>query len=229
MKKITELTEQEILKLTDDQVKTMIKLKKAEEGIKFLAYPKAPELFNVKLPDTDIFTCVLFGDSLAFTDFDELKGLIGYLENCKSKHSIDHNYNLSNSGNKKYICRKLKTSGYSNDPWMKIESQKVYSHKDYEDVKDQLAQNKKLTENYEKELKAWAAANDESKWISTEIWDKVNEVRTKYYELQQHCYRFANDYIPLADNKESVAMKFMDKAYSLSDEQKEYILANYKV
>jgi len=36
------------------------------------------------------------------------------------------------------------------------------------------------------------------------------------------------DYVSLTDDVD-VAMKFMDKAYSLTDEQKEYILTNYKL
>lgn len=41
-------------------------------------------------------------------------------------------------------------------------------------------------------------------------------------------YKFATDYYPLSDHNEDMAMKFMAKAYSFTDEEKEYILQNYK-
>ena len=40
--------------------------------------------------------------------------------------------------------------------------------------------------------------------------------------------RFAIDYFPLSDNNEDMAIKFMTKAYSLTEEEEEYVLSNYK-
>ena len=36
------------------------------------------------------------------------------------------------------------------------------------------------------------------------------------------------DYMPLAENNEEVAMKFLRKAYSLTTEEAEYVTENYK-
>ncbi len=90
------------------------------------------------------------------------------------------------------------------------------------------SQNKKQKEQYEKELKEYEAATSDAKWIEDEINNKVLEVRDKYWKLESFCRKFKFDYMPLSDENETVAMNFMDKAYSLTEEQKEYVMANYK-
>lgn len=47
MKNINEMTEQEILALTEEDVQKMIKLRMMEEGIKIMDRPRVPELFEV--------------------------------------------------------------------------------------------------------------------------------------------------------------------------------------
>ena len=39
---------------------------------------------------------------------------------------------------------------------------------------------------------------------------------------------FAADYYPLSDNDEEKAMKYMKLAYTISEEQEQYIKDNYK-
>ena len=54
------------------------------------------------------------------------------------------------------------------------------------------------------------------------------EVKEKFWKLESYCRKFKYDYLPLSNGDETIAINFMDKAYSLTDEQKEYILINYK-
>ena len=64
--------------------------------------------------------------------------------------------------------------------------------------------------------------------IVAEIRERVSEVKDKYMRLNTLTRRFAVDYYPLSDNNEEMAIKFMVKAYSLNEEEKTYVLANYK-
>ena len=54
MKNINEMTEQEILALTEEDVQKMIKLRMMEEGIKIMDRPRVPELFEVEPADLEI-------------------------------------------------------------------------------------------------------------------------------------------------------------------------------
>lgn len=57
MKGITEMTEQEILALTEEDVQKLIKLRMMEEGIKIMDKPEVPELLYIVFL---YFTCILF-------------------------------------------------------------------------------------------------------------------------------------------------------------------------
>ena len=59
MKNISEMTEQEIIALSDEDVQKMIKLRMMEEGIKLLDKPKVPELFEIEPADTQYFSIPL--------------------------------------------------------------------------------------------------------------------------------------------------------------------------
>ncbi|MCY1132313.1 hypothetical protein OWT79_00855 [Bacteroides fragilis] len=48
MKGFTEMTDQEILALTEEDVQKLIKLRMMEEGIKIMDKPKIPELFEIE-------------------------------------------------------------------------------------------------------------------------------------------------------------------------------------
>ena len=56
MKQIKDLTEQEVLNLTDDDVILRIKLKKAEEGVMLLPAPQVPSYFDIKKPEKTVYT-----------------------------------------------------------------------------------------------------------------------------------------------------------------------------
>ena len=73
MKGITEMTEQEILALTEEDVQKMIKLRMMEEGIKIMDKPKIPELFEIEPADIQYFSIPLL-DGFAFTDINEATG-----------------------------------------------------------------------------------------------------------------------------------------------------------
>lgn len=70
MKGITEMTEQEILALTEEDVQKLIKLRMMEEGIKIMDKPEVPELFEIEPADLKTFTIPFFED-YAFTDMEE--------------------------------------------------------------------------------------------------------------------------------------------------------------
>ena len=56
MKGFTEMTEQEILALTEEDVQKLIKLRMMEEGIKIMDKPKIPELFEIEPADIQYFS-----------------------------------------------------------------------------------------------------------------------------------------------------------------------------
>jgi hypothetical protein len=224
MKTINELTEQEIIKLTNDGIGMMIKLKKAEEGIKFIECPAVPAYHKIPDPEMTVYSCEFFGDKLAFDTLDELITLIELLKKC-TKFKIDYEYAKTDS-DKKFANPTL-DKPYRGE-WFTPIMTSVYSKEIYDSICELLAENKKWKDAYEIEYKEYSKTINEAKWIEDEIYSKVSEVREKYRELESYCYGFRTDYLPLAEGKEDIAMKFLRKAYALTDEQEAYILSNYR-
>lgn len=89
MKGITEMTEQEILALTEEDVQKMIKLRMMEEGIKIMDKPKIPELFEIEPADIQYFSIPLL-DGFAFTDINEATKVAEILKSAKSLRKVDY-------------------------------------------------------------------------------------------------------------------------------------------
>jgi len=228
MKKITELTEQEILDLSKDDIQRMIKFRMAEEGIAFVTPPIKPIYFEVPEPTTKVYYCSLLGKQYSFEDVDELNKLLGVINECKTLCTVENNYSLRGKY-KDYIAKEIKTSTWrSDEPSDTITPTIVYSNKEYVGIKDLLEKNSRLKEDYEDKLKDYKYAKENSKWIRDEIEERVEEVREKYRKLGDYVWKFENDYLPLADNNKEVAMNFLNKAYFLTEEEQNYVLESYK-
>lgn len=225
MKKINEMTEQEILALSEQDIQNMIKFRMMEEGIKIIDKPKRPELFEIEPADQKVYVIPIL-NGYAFTDFAEAQKVADALREAKSFRKVDYDWNKLGS-DFKYLEKKDRyTYDYAGD--FGINEIHVYSSKLYASIVDFAAQNKAMNEQVEKDMKsyddAYAAASD----ITLEIRGRVTEIREKYERLERLTCSFANDYYPLSDNNEEMAMKFMSKAFTLTGEEEKYILENYK-
>lgn len=109
-----------------------------------------------------------------------------------------------------------------------IETGWAYSDELYAKISNFAAQNKVMKEQAAKDQKEYDEKMQEASGIISEISGWVKGVKVKYERLNRLTYKFATDYYPLSDHNEDMAMKFMAKAYSFTDEEKEYILQNYK-
>jgi len=227
MKKLEELTELEIKDLSYDDIELLIKLRKAEEGVKFITRPIEPDLPTVEDPDMIVYSCKILGDNIVFGDMKDVTEAVTLLQKITKKYKLDYNYSKTGS-DKKFASTNLDKGICSGETLYDIKSQRVYSVDLYNKVADIISDNDKLNKQYEKELKEYNSSVDDAKWIATEIKDKVYEVQKKYQQLADYCYYFKRDYLPLAGDDETIAMNFIIKAYGLNIEQQEYILANYK-
>ncbi|MEL5894190.1 hypothetical protein AAE250_11865 [Bacteroides sp. GD17] len=225
MRKIAEMTEQEILALTEEDVQKLIKLRMMEEGIKIMDKPIIPELFEIEPADVQIFTIPIL-DGYAFTDMEEVKKVAEALQNAKSLRKTDYDWQKLGS-DYKYLIKKERYA-YRGNSDFDVMSGWVYSKELYAKITDFAVQNKAMKEQAEKDKKEYEQQLQDTSDIVAEIRERVSEVKDKYMRLNTLTRRFAVDYYPLSDNNEEMAIKFMVKAYSLNEEEKTYVLANYK-
>lgn len=225
MKKINEMTEQEILALSEQDIQNMIKFRMMEEGIKVIDKPKKPELFEIEPADQKVYVIPIL-NGYAFTDFAEAQKVADALREAKSFRNVDCDWNKLGS-NFKYLEKKGRYT-YDDAGDFGISEICVYSNELYSKIVDFAAQNKAMNEQVEKDMKAYDDAYAASSDITLEIRSRVSEVRKKYERLERLTCSFANDYYPLSDNNEEMAIKFMSKAFTLTDEEEKYVLEHYK-
>jgi len=226
MKKINELTELEIYALKDEQIETMVKLAKAEAGIKFIPCPRPPDYLKEEEKDTVVYSCEIFEDRLVFQSIEELNAVLGIIRKSTTKGCLQYDWDKLGNDYKWFESGLKKKYSYAEDP-LETNSQSCFSLDVYTKTVDTARHNKKLKEAYEKDLKEYEDSLQDNKGIEDEIKDRVQEVRDKFWSMQNLARKFKYDYLPIAENNETVAMGFLDKAYSLTDEQKEYVLANF--
>ena len=225
MKKINEMTEQEILALSEQDIQNMIKFRMMEEGIKIIDKPKKPELFEIEPADKKVYIIPIL-NGYAFTDFAEAQKVSEALQNAKSFKKIEYDWNKLGS-DYQYLEKKDRYSySYPND--FGVNEIYVYSNELHANIVDFAAQNKVMTKQVESDMKAYNDAYAAASEITLEIRNRVSEVREKAARLERLTQKFADDYYPLSDNNEDMAIKFMEKAYFLTEDEKKYILENYK-
>lgn len=195
MKKISEITEQEILALSEQDIQNMIKFRMMEEGIKVIDKPKKPELFEIEPADQKVYIIPVL-DGYAFTDFAEAQKVADALREAKSFRKVDYDWNKLGS-NFKYLEKKDRYT-YNNEGDFSISEISVYSSKLYANIVDFAAQNKAMEKQVEKDMaeydNAYVAASD----ITLEIRSRISEVREKHERVERLMHSFANDYYPLS-------------------------------
>lgn len=224
MKKINEMTEQEILAMTEEDVQKLIKLHLMEQGIKLLEKPKKPELFEIEPADIECYTIPLL-DGFAFTNREEAEKVQEALRNATSLRKVEYDWNKFN-GEYKYLEKKKRYS-HKGESDFAIQSMFVYSPELYNKIVDFVVQNKAMVEQVAKDQQEYDENLKNSADAISEIRQRVSDIRNKYARLDDLSRRFAVDYYPLSDNNEEMAIKFLEKAYSLTEEEKEYILNKY--
>ena len=225
MKKINEMTEQEILALSDQDVQNMIKFRMMEEGIKIIDKPKKPELFEIDPADQKIYVIPIL-DGYAFIDFAEAQKVAEALQKAKSFRKVTCDWNKLGS-NFKYLEKKDRYT-FNDAGDFGVSEIRVYSNELYANIVDFAVQNKAMIGQVEKDEKAYNEAYAAASDITIEIRKRVTDVREKVARLELLTQKFADDYYPLSDNNEKMAIKFMSKAYSLSEDEEKYIVENYK-
>lgn len=218
------MTEQEILAMTEEDVQKLIKLHLMEQGIKLLEKPKKPELFEIEPADIECYTIPLL-DGFAFTNREEVEKVQEALRNATSLRKVEYDWNKFN-GEYKYLKKKKRYS-YKGESDFAIQSMFVYSPELYNKIVDFVVQNKAMVEQVAKDQQEYDENLKNSADAISKIRQRVSDIRNKYARLDDLSRRFAVDYYPLSDNNEEMAIKFLEKAYSLTEEEKEYILNKY--
>lgn len=220
MKDYKELTTEELVNLTDEQIEQYEKLICAENGIKMLNKPVEPISDVDETKNLEIFKVNGFGSSLYFGNMDEAKEVMNCLKG------------LSTAGTTRYFAdRKYFEVGtekdYNNRPVdISISSEMVYTKDKAIEIENALKGYKESKKKYDIDIKEYNEAYEAKEEAIKEFKDLYEEACRIMHYRRTLTRIFYDDYLPIAEWNENIAMDFLKKAYDVSKEDEEYILNN---
>lgn len=219
MKEWQQLTYEELASLSDEQIEIYKKLIYAEKGIKFPIEPK-----EVTITDTpkDMIVYSIknitndWANGILFTSLEEATAVAELLSKCKSlgHRKIDNSEKYFELGSPK---------DYSDNPTdFDVSPEKIYSKDTFIKNKQALLSKQRLLEQYNKDKKEYEDNLKKANEATEEFETKLEEAR-KTMSHREYLYDvFYTDYMPLTD--QDTALKFLKKAYTVSDEDELYII-----
>lgn len=216
MQYINELSEQEILKLTQDELDRMVKFKMAQDGLKFYIRPEEPKYHE--LPDADIEVYQV--NDVQFTFFKQEDAL----KVAKLLKEIESNlYERSWSSDE--VLKPM--SVWDKERLGNIDTKRIYSVELWSQVSAKKKENEANKKHYESLLKQYEDAYSESEYVRTEVYGRFNEVKEKYANFELSLANFST-YLEIANGDFKQAMAFFTKAYEPDSETIQYVENHYK-
>ena len=224
MKDFKELTNEEIYNLTPADIDLYKKLALAQAGVKFPVEPMKPENEKVE-PDLIVFTIDGISEKwngLCFESIEDARDFALFLKNAKGicYQRNDGSFDYST----KYLQTGLPLDWHGKEPSLNISSETIFSKEKFESEKNRIKGFNKAMESYNQALEKYKKALDEANKVTNFIDEKVEEVVEDFNHKIHLTRLFVYDYMPVAENNESIAMAFLEKAYSVSEDDKKYIL-----
>lgn len=221
MKNYKELTTEELANLTDEQIDKYKKLMYAEEGIQFPEKPK--EIDEVNIPK-DLTVYKISGlssyDGPVFGSLEDAKKVLECLNSCNSFGHIE------SKNSEQYFDLGTRRDYYGENCPLEINTTQVYSKEKYLEVQDTLVQYKKLREQYKKDQEQYENIYNKAIEVTEEFCEALSNAQNIMYHRKTLANKYYCDYLPLADNNSEIAMNFLKKAYTVSEEDEQYILNN---
>lgn len=227
MKRYSELSTEEFIKLNDNEIEQLIKLECAYEGVILSPMPEEPTYEEEPNADGPIAYKLSDISNIVVKDKNILVDLIEFLEvNRPMLYSIDNMHIGDKSFN---IVTDLKRHNWGNER-MEFDIKRIstYDIKTVDSYKEKIRSNQTLTDKYKEDIKKWKEGRNGFDSIVREVHDAYNNAisinENKCDKLNQF-----KEYLDLADGDEDIAWTFFNKAYpNIEDNVIEYIKENIK-
>lgn len=214
MKALENMTDAELTALTDEEIDDIIKLKKAEAGIKILRLPVYPELRPIPTPDVEVYEVAGY----AFTDKEIAQKFANDTNDViPSAVRVGYDY-WHGSSRQEYVTGKEASL-------VQIEVKHVHSSLQYASIKDAVTSNKRVEEAYEKVKKEYDEEEERAKDIASGVFDRVQGARDRINEVAGHVEHIV-EYLKLSNGDVEVAWNFLKKAYVIDPEVENQVRAS---
>ena len=211
-KTFEQLNDQELISLTGEQVDYYIKLKKAETGIKIIAFPEPPKYAELPAPDLEMYEVA----ERVFKEKEKAEEICSTInKHLGSSFTREYDYYRSN-GDYKYAKP-------FNGSLETVNIVRLYSMPIYASIKDTIQSNQRVKEAYEKVKKAYDDEDEKAGEIVDSINQAIAKARERVELFRNYKVRIV-EYIQLANGNRDVAWNFFEKAYAVEPAVKNMIM-----
>lgn len=214
MKNWKDLTDEELANLTDEEINKYDKLICAEDGIPFLEEPEKP-VINYNKENLTVYT-VKYSDNMVFTDMEEAMQVMEAINKCSSIGTAKYNYGFKyyEKGFRNYDDTEARASIQSSLMFDETTAKSNYDLK--ENSRSELNHYEDMKNLYDTSVqKRFQATND--------FYNKLNLAKVVMSDRKKLTRLYVEEYLPLAEGNETMAMNFLKKAYTVSEEDEKYI------
>jgi hypothetical protein len=207
MKLIAEMTHEEIIALTNEDIERMVKYLCARDGVVFLDAPVVPIRPEVEFDGTIYSVGGIYSHDREF--LHQLQNLVSL--NISKLRKLDYDWQVGSE-----YKTPSPPATYELEQWTKIEASRCVSEEKYRQQKHALIAHKKTQDQYDKDKKQWEENSKAIDHIRADICEVWNEHRSKEREYERHIERF-KEYRGLAGDEET-AIKFYRRAYPVNSD-----------
>lgn len=201
MKSVSDMTEKEILALTDEQIARMIDLACVDEGVALL--PALPDEPTKPDHEPDLMLYKVEGSQVAYPKSEAAVEVVASMVKT-TPYILDYVSHGRRNATYSYVAKPMPRSHHY---YPKVSSTQVYSESMWDRIKDELDAYNGLKEQYDAAKKEYDSSLNDRKGISADIWGKIEKVRTHESNRNRHRREFQR-YLDLADGNRSLALKF---------------------
>ena len=214
MKNWKDLTDEELANLTDDEISKYDKIICAENGIPFLEEPEKPAI-NYAKENLTVYT-IKYTDNMVFTDMEEAAQVMEAINKCSSVGTAKYNYGCRyyEKGFKNYDDTKALTS---------IQSSMMFDEATSKSNCDLKESHRNELNHYEDMKNLYDDSIQRRLQATNDFYNKLNAAQTAMSYRKKLAHLYVEEYLPLAECNETMAMNFLKKAYSVSEEDEQYI------
>jgi hypothetical protein len=202
MRRINDLTDEEVLALTEAEIQRYADIECAEEGLPLLGeVPECPEKPSA-IPDVVVYK---IGSIEFFKEEDARK-----VEAVLSQSALcDVNY-IGNRWSQEFRCARPELSTPS------VSTEKVFT--EAQARANEIAINTYLDRKavYEKKAAEYKKINDATAKVRSRVYDRISEAQAKIRE-QERVVALYQKYLALADNDVTIAFRFFENALQNMD------------
>lgn len=207
MKRIKDLTRDELVALTDDQIQRYIDIECAEDGVALL--PPAPTEPDVAAPEPDIecwsIPSVIFRERAdALKVIDLITGLSRVMQ--ENLGGWRYHYN--------YMTPRTPTDDDRIDP----KRERMWSPKRFDESRNAVDAANEAKEEYRKKKDAFDRALSMRAEVAKRVREKVDGAHAEVWE-EDNVRREFNRYVEIADGDKTTALRFFKNAHKQYDDE----------